>query len=686
MWASVWALALLAAGSSAEHDRHSELYNKLIKGKKMQMARATFFGTDSTEEFVGVTVSSDGKIAVSGNSWGPPFPSYVPCEVLGSDQPWDVPLRRSSDKRQQGASEDNPNRTGFVVFYSADLKKAERAVRFGWGSADIADTCAMRDGSFVFSGRATRLFRAVTANAPLRKFLPAGTNEWFGPIEYEGVVLPGDVYLARLEPDLKTFRWVWILEGHRNPPSRIGEGKGGDVVFKCSGLKRITADGSQIQTFEGTDLEKLESRFRAVDPKTGSIMCGGSWLIGTGREPWKMPWLNVYTPEGKAAAGYYTWPGPLVGHDDFRQVSDSSVRDVTILPSGDIALTGWSDGGNSVFCNHPMDLQKMLPEVGLGMSAWGAGAQSLTHIVRFSLEDPSDAYHTLWASYLQTMPNSIYVDGIRGGRDGSVVLFGQTGGWVVQTTTDWFRAVEQYLYKTRSLKRTSELAYQPNGWPPWQGIGGRDGYVSILNRTLDGLLWSSATAKCDPKDVIEGPEGYVVVNRCTGYTKRDGRTFVLLDHDVADWPGFLRKLASQGEGATQSGGKRFWERMDAPTHAAVKAWKDKDVPEDLQLLVRDSLDRVLSDRGDVYSADVWPEADFKRHDEKRLLAHYKAGTIGRDERGDFNRRLLERAFPEHIFVCPKSNVAPVLDAIQSEYGGGESDGHIYLIRLPRKVE
>jgi hypothetical protein len=28
----------------------------------------------------------------------------------------------------------------------------------------------------------------------------------------------------------------------------------------------------------------------------------------------------------------------------------------------------------------------------------------------------------------------------------------------------------------------------------------------------------------------------------------------------------------------------------------------------------------------------------------------------------------------------------VLDAIQSEYGGGESDGHIYLIRLPRKVE
>jgi hypothetical protein len=679
----VFAIAL--GDASAEFDRHGELHNKLVKGRKMKMARATFFGTDSAEEFVGVTVTPDWKVAVSGNSWGPPFPSYVPCEVLGNDQPWNVPLKRSSDKKE-GVSDDNPNRTGFVVFYSPDLKRAERAVRFGWGSADISDTCPMRDGSFVLVGRATRLFRATTAHVPVRKFLPAGTNEWFGPIEYEGVVLPGDVYVARLESDLKTFRWVWILEGHRKPPRRSTEGKDGQVVFNCQGLKRITADGAELLTYEGTDVEHVQSRYKTVNPKDGSILAGASWMLSTGREPWKMPWLNVYTAEGKAAAGYYTWPGPLVGHDDFRLVSDSSVRDVTVMPSGDIAITGWSDGGNSVFCNHPMDLQKVLPEVGLGMSAWGAGAQSLTHIVRFNLEDMSDAYHTLWASYLQTCPNSIYVDGIRGGRDGTVVLFGSSAGWLVQTTTDWYRAVEQYLFKTKNLKRTEERAYKANGWPEWQGTGGRDGYVSILSRQLDNLVWSSATPNCYPKDVVEGRDGYIAVNICTGYSRKDGRTFCILDHDVADWPGFLRKLVSQGEAPATSGAKRFWERMDADTRAALKAWKDKDVAEELQLMVRDSLDRVMSDSFDVYSPDVWPESDFNRNDEKRLLALCKAGTAGGTDLGDFNRRLLERTFPEHIFACPKSNVTPVLDAIQSEYGGGASDGHIYMVQWPRKAE
>jgi hypothetical protein len=680
------ASAFLAGSASAQFDRHGEIYYRHNKGRKMTIARATFFGTAGAEEFVGVAVTPDGKIVAVGNSWGPPFPQYVPCEVLGPDQPWDVPLFRNTDPAGVPSPE-NPNRTGFLVFYSQDLKKAERAVRFGWGSADISATCAMRDGSFILAGRATPLFRAATANVPVRKFLPAGTNEYYGTADYAGKILPGDVYVARLESDLRTIRWVWFLEGHRAPPPRVAEGIEGQTVFRCHGLKRITADGAKLMTFEGTELEKMEHYFKTVHPEDGSVLVGGSWLTSTGREPWKMPFLYVYNGDGRPKRGYYAWPGLLVGHDDFRQVSDSGIEMCTAMSGDEIGIVGRSDGGNTVFCNHPADLQKYLPEIGLGMSLWGAGAGAFYHIVRFSMKDDSDAYHTLWASYLQTSPNACGISGMRGARDGSLLLFGGSAGWLIQTSTNWFRAPDQYLRKTQGVKMSPDgtCLYEQNGWPKWQGIGGRGGYAAILSRKLDSILWSSATALCDPTDAAECRGGFVVVSKCLGYNARDGRTFCLLDNDIADWPGLAKALVSQGRAAADSGAKRFWDRMDAATRTALQSCAGQDVPEHVRQQVRDALDRVVSDSRDLYSPDIWPESALGAH-EKKLLAQTRKGTIHPDDRGDFNRRLLERTFPEHVFVCPKDNLAPVLDAVQDEFGGGYSDGHIYLLTWPRKAE
>lgn len=249
---------------------------------------------------------------------------------------------------------------------------------------------------------------------------------------------------------------------------------------------------------------------------------------------------------------------------------------------------------------------------------------------------------------------------------------------MVQTTTEWYRAPEQYLVKTRNNKRTSERLYRANGWPEWQGLGGRGGYVSVLSKTLDAMYWSSATAMCDPVEVTECGSRYVVVGRSRGYNRRDGRTFCLLGHDIADWPGFLKKLMGPGSGA-----RRFWDRMDEGTRLAVKGWSGGAVTAELREAVKASLDRVLSDARDLYSAEAW-KADILEPHERRLVGELQAGTIRRDDLGDLNRRLLERTFPEHVFPSPKNNLAPVKDAVQGDYGGGASDGHVYLVGWPEK--
>jgi hypothetical protein len=42
--------------------------------------------------------------------------------------------------------------------------------------------------------------------------------------------------------------------------------------------------------------------------------------------------------------------------------------------------------------------------------------------------------------------------------------------------------------------------------------------------------------------------------------------------------------------------------------------------------------------------------------------------------------LLEKGYPQYIFSAPKANRAPVLRAVQEDFGGGFSDGHIYLLQ------
>lgn len=675
--------ASLSAGWAM--DRYLDVHQAVRQGPKMELATATFFGGAGVEEFVGAAVADDGRIVAIGNSWGPPFPETASTRVLGEDRLWNVPLVSVQERltdRKGGVSlfpPDHPNRTGFLVFYSSDLTRIDQVVRLGWGSASISAVRALRDGSFIIAGRVNRSLAEVPCPpaAQRRQSLPAGLP--FVPTTYEGLTLPGDLYVAKLAPDLKGFVWMWTLEGFGDVPTRLYEGGKGEVLFRArQNLWRIAGDGATLRDYSGTPLGRVATRVRGISPTDGRVVVGGTWLIGTGREPWKQPWMDVYDTDGVKAESYYWWSGALVGHDDFRLVSDSSLEMVEPLPNGRYLLSGGSDGGNSVFCRHPSDLTKEPRHSGLPMSTWGAGAGHWSHLVSFNPLDLTDVSYTLWSAFKPGGPESIYVHGLRGLNDGSLVLMGYASPYLVQTTNQWYRATTHY----RVEGKPARMVFQKNGWPEFQGLGGHGGYVAVLNPELDSLLWSSVIANCDHTDAVACESGLIVVARCSQGIKFDGRTPAFLAYDIADWPGLVAKLAAAATSGAPSPARQVWQRLGEPLRATLAARRPGEaVTAELQRRVLEEFDEIVFDQRSFYDPAAWPKAVFDAY-EQELVEKLKAGAVTDDELGYLNRSLFEQGFPEHVYARPKNNLTPAVRAVQARHGGGASDGYIYLLKAP----
>jgi hypothetical protein len=684
-WAPLAVLALLARVASGADpgpamDRYMDVYEKIKKGPKMRMEAASFFGGAGHEEFVGVTGLPEGRVLAVGNSWGPPFPTEPEATVLGVDRLWDMPLYPASYRSGTAANvpaDDHPNRTGFLAVFSPRLEKVERIARFGWGSASIARVLRMRDGALVFAGRAWR---------PLTDFpCPASGFHDFAStnlsLSNRG---RNDSYVAKLAPDGRTFEWVWNLLGQDEPPRGLYEGADKEVIVRQPfEVLRISGDGSAIRDFFGTDLGKVGPWYmRAANDKDGTLLVGGGWMTSTGREPWREPWLKLFDPVGKHLATYYAWSGPLVGHDDYRLVSDSSVDIVTPLADGRIAIAGKSDGGNSVFARHPADLDY---EAGcaLPFSLWGAGAGTFFTIAAFDPLNPQDVVRTIWCSYRSGSPSNTRILSLSGMEDGCIVVTGIANDWLVQTTQAHFRDHFHYLNRGRLPS--------PDDWPVWLGLGGTGHYIAVLTPKLDRVLWASAMPCSEHTGVVAVPGGLVVVARCTGIDARDGRSPALycfnsmLLNDIRNWPGMVRKLvASAGGAATPV--QRIWTRLSAKTRDMAGTWvkgavKNEAIPQALRTALIEDLDELLFDARDLYDAAVWTEPGFDAGEEatiRKLKTHPAAVT--RDELGYVNRRLLEKALPDHVFVVPRPNRLLAMKGAQMEYGGGPGDGYIYFLR------
>ncbi len=694
---AITCLALLCCARLAALDRHADNFHRLKKGPKFDIAAATFFGGPGVEEFTGVTTHPDGRIVAIGNSWGPPFPADVQPTVIGTDQLWNLPLYPGGevlDDRGRVAppANDHPNRTGFMVFYQPDLTAIDRVVRFGWGTANINTCLALRSGDgVIITGNATQRFAGlIDDGVPVRR-VPRPEIErekdrkHWGPVRYGDVVLPGDVYVAKLSPELDSIEWVWLLESHKDAPDRLFEGRDGQIFFLTHGrLKRIHDDGAAMSGFDGTDLGRFQWYFRGVHPESGKILAGHYWMRGTGREPWKRPFMYIFDAEGNAETGFFPWPGPLVGHDGFRLVSDSSVRDCGFLPNGDILIYGWSDGGNSVFHRHPTDLDRNIESPGLGMSMWGATVASFPNLVRFDPENPSDCAYTLFTAYLQTRPNSLTIDEIGGLSDGAIAFSGGCAHRLVQSTLAYYRDPHHYKHEA-SAGSKGPLLWHDNGWPYYQGMGGAGKFMVILSPDMRELWWSSIIANCVPTDFCQHEDDLAVVSLCTGGVLPHGRDPTFTSYDVADWPRLLAKLARKGPASEPSPEAQVWPRLTAYLREQIPSFADAtEVPKDLQERINNAFDRILLEATGLYDPDAWPDAPaaLDRYENRLLERLTGGGSLSADELAYLNRRLLELAWPRHIYPRPRHNLAVTRRPVQKYYGGGYSDGHIYLLERP----
>lgn len=496
------AVFLLATAPAHAQNRHAEWVNHFAKGEKAQLVRATFFGAGGHEEAMGVFVLPDGRVVLYGNSWGPPFPTTPAPTLWGTDSLFEAPLHPPGMETDRHGnplppSPDNPNRTGFLTLYKPDLDGILEVRRFGWGVANITAGRQFLDGSLVIAGRATPGFRTWASTAKQLRTVPRNPeNERMGPLDYAGIPLPGDVYVAKMSADLQTVEWVWLFEGHRSPPGHVFEGMNGEVVFNCHGVKRISADGATlvnverepVQGLDGTHV--LQFHFLAVSPRDGTILYGGDHQSPTGREPWRKPILAGYTPEGRLKYRLYDWDGPLVGNDSLRLVSDSEVKHAAFSPDGMLTLNINSDGGNTVATRNPIDLDRPVDSKGIGMSTWGADIGAFTHFTRFDPDTCDHVWYSFFASYTREKPNSIAVEGMHALATGEMLIWGRSASYLVQTPNAFYR---------------SDMP-----------SGGSGPFFTLFNADFSNALFSSILPMGRVSGAADGSQGVVVVSNTFG--------------------------------------------------------------------------------------------------------------------------------------------------------------------------
>jgi len=469
-------------------------------GNKLVPRSATFFGTASHEDFAGVGCQSDGTIVAFGSAYGPDFPAAPGPKILGRGEWFEVPefvggYPTDEDGRPARLAEAYPNRSGMVVYFAEGLGTVRRVVKFDWGVADITAGRVLEDDSLVIAGRCLPRFGSWADGAAHvgRSPAPSENARDYGPVYHEGVKMSGDVYVARLSADASRVEWVWVFEGYRGPPSQFRRGRDGALVFETRGRWRLSLDGKTCRPM-GTGGGR-SGRLVAVSPQTGVFVTGGDRNSGTGREPWRRPMCRGYDENGACVWQIWDWPGPLVGHDDFRLVSDSSVRRGAFDREGNLLIGGWSDGGNSVFTRSPIDLEKNVGNGGFGMSAWGAGVASFAYLIRLSPGAFSVRDWAFWASYLifteEDRPNSATLSRLEPLRDGSVAFYGGAASGLIQTPHNFYpnqdESRERFFY----------------GGP----------YVAVFSRDFTNLRYSSYVPGVTLSDVCETARGVVFVGR-----------------------------------------------------------------------------------------------------------------------------------------------------------------------------
>lgn len=380
----------------------------------------SYCGGEGTEYLAGATFQPDGRIVAGGTALSAPLKigRAVQAEVIGRDtaEPlYDTEVISRLDGRAQRAhlTWTHPNATPFLVRFSADLQDVLYAVRLPWRSGSITDITSDKAGDVYIAGMAGKTIGRAGAAKDVSAEDPCGTT----------------AYIAKISADLKKLLWLrTFTDAGKGPKVRIN--KKGEISAEGGWLYVFNSGGELTHV---TKLQKVNKWVRAVDPADHSYALGGECFWGTGREPWRCPRLQIGLPEKEYQM--YLWPGPLVGLNSLRLVSDSVVRKLYIGDDGLLYIIGWSDGGNNCFLREPCDLRRWVPHKGLSLSCWGVGATSFCHLLKIDPVTARTKGYTLWSAFRGSdgAPNGLGADIMRPATDGSVCIAGGSAFGLIQT-------------------------------------------------------------------------------------------------------------------------------------------------------------------------------------------------------------------------------------------------------------
>lgn len=688
--------AVCALGAATDY--HYTWKRRLgLETGKLRLTAATYFGGSAIEEFRGAVTTGSGGIGAFGSSWGPPFPEPVKPVVVGDDTPWKVPLRipgmeKDRDGRLLPPPEKNPNRTGFIVFYSPDLLRVSTIFRFGWGTASIDGALVGSDGSVVVTGAGTTKLRDLAKGVAVSKRLAAKSGAKYGTVIYEGVESPGDVYVAKLKPDMSGLAWIWILEGHRKPPEGIYRDQRGWIYVDCLGIKAVSPDGATLKEIKcgGATGGLTKTRLMGVSPRDGSLLVAGSRTVTGGGGVWYAPVVDFYSPGGRLLAKLYDWSGEIAGHRKFRATAKSGIEFASFFPDGRLMLGAMSTAPNSVLARNPVNILKHPSGRGLELP-WNSVElarraryhhPSVAHLVELDPKQYSRSSHTLWVPYKGQIPGRLTLHGVQALKGGRMVAWGVSGAWLLQTTQDWYRPGDHYLQNYDHQMKPRDVQKRANGWPAYMGLGGKGPFATVFAGDFKSVLWSSAMAGCYGAGAAAGTKGVAIVGRCMATVDREGRDPRFLIDDFASWKKFIDRLRLRAGSKTPSPERQVWKLLSPGLQKTIAGLSPSDKlltssHDRMKTQVRTDLNAIL-ERQDFYVKGAWNTEAFDKVG-KGLLARLETGGLKGRDLLNLNRRLLEQAFPDSIFRCPKSNRPAVVKAVQPKFGGGYCDGYVYLM-------
>ncbi len=453
---AVWSLVLAGMMAGEAETRFHQYTRKWDKQPdRAAVLGATRCGGGGTEWFAAGTVLPDGSILAAGTALGPVFdpPGLRPL-VLGRDGP--APAAPEPPTGKAAWSWTHPQATGFAVRYAADLRQATAAIRLPWGAGGVTS---------VLSDARGRVFLAGPAGAALD--LLAAVEDIAPASDPATAKAPAKAsWVACLSPDLAQVLWLRRIRQPTAAPELRWTPRG-TLRFAAGDVYELSTDGtllgSSVVQVAGRG-DKGGTRF-AVNPLDGRIALGGDRQWGTGREPYRDPWLHIHRPDGQLDLQLYWWNGGYIGLDNVQLQSDSAIRMLRWTDDGDLVFVGWSDGGNSVFNRQPFDVRKAAPNMGrLGMEGWGMGVLSQAWLVRLDGTTWQANAGTNWLAYLAhaNKPNGIGIDSLGTAVDGSFLIAGGSAWGLIRTGN-----------------------HLTPGGPP----GGR--YIAVLSPGLDSLRFSS---------------------------------------------------------------------------------------------------------------------------------------------------------------------------------------------------